>query len=64
MSDDKMIDASFDVIFTVPLHVRNINDAVINQGKVVEAAKAAACEECIRQLNEAVGDGAFDIAED
>lgn len=64
MADDKMIDASFDVKFTVPLKVRNVNDAVVNEAKVIAAAKAGARQEVIRQLEEAMGEGAFDIADE
>jgi len=61
MTDDKMIDASFEVSFTVSLEVRNVNDAVINQQKVVQAAKDAAWAECQRQLSESKAAGDFDV---
>ena len=61
MNDDKMIDASFEVSFIVPLEVRNINDAVIDQTLVIKAAKEAARAECQRQLIESMEAGDFDV---
>jgi hypothetical protein len=62
MSDnEKMIDASFEVRFTVPLGVRSINDALINEQDVIKAAKSAARNEVIRQLSAAMEEGQFDV---
>jgi hypothetical protein len=62
MSDDNLIDVSFEVRFQVKAEVRNINDSVIDEAKVVDAAKAAAFAELARQTNESVRTGDFDIA--
>jgi hypothetical protein len=62
MSDnEKMIDASFEVRFTVPIEVRSINDALINEQDVIKAAKSAARNEVIRQLSAAMEEGQFDV---
>jgi|GEM_PF-1217540 hypothetical protein len=62
MSDnEKMIDASFEVRFTVPIEVRSINDALINEQDVIKAAKSAARNEVILQLSAAMEEGQFDV---
>ena len=62
MSDnEKMVDASFEVKFTVPLEVRSINDALINEQDVIKAAKNAARDEVMRQLSAALEEGQFDV---
>jgi hypothetical protein len=56
-----MRDASFEVRFTVPLEVRNINDAVVNEAAVIAAAKAGARAEVERQLSAAIAAGDFNV---
>ncbi len=61
--EEGLVDVSFDVSFTVPYKVANINDDVINRSDVINVAKQAARAEIVRQLLAAVGDGAFDVSE-
>jgi hypothetical protein len=63
-TEDGFIEASFEIKFTVPYQVANINDSFLNEAKVREVAlaagKAAAAAEIERQLAESLTDGTLE----
>lgn len=63
MTNDQLLDQTFEIRFNVTLGVKNFNDDVIRRDLLVDAAKKAVMAEAARQLQEAMDSGQYEAPE-